>query len=258
MRTNTLLSVGALVRFPAILKITVETPAHFQEAIRQDYPVYSLVDANLVPLPDNLPADVQVAVRAAIQNQMGIASPKAHRFVSADGHWTVQLSQDYLVLGCNSYPKWETFQTKLASAFNLLVQEYKPAYASGTSLRYQNGIIRSTVALANAPWSRLLGPLTLGVFSDQSITDDEVTICANQFELKAPDDVKVRVRHGLAKVLKTNEPVYTIDNEFSSEQKVELNHVLAKFDQFHSLSGSLYRQCISDELFKLLGPVGSQ
>ena len=78
-------------RFPEILTIETELPARFQEAIRQELPVYSVRKESAPPVITNQGG--HFAIQAPKQNNN-------YQFASADGIWRVNLTSKFISLAC--------------------------------------------------------------------------------------------------------------------------------------------------------------
>jgi uncharacterized protein (TIGR04255 family) len=248
---NPLFAVSAQMRFPPILRIQVDPPATFQEAIRAEFPGYSRLNISPVVFPPQLPQQVQAAMRASMQSRLNISFDPTHLFMSADGGWAVQLNQESVTMSCKSYPRWEVFREKLQSVLNPFIEIYSPPYATMVGLRYQNAIEREKLGLKGVGWSKLLQPFIaaeFGLLPEGSIVSD-----LHRFEFSEGTD-QILVQHGMAQNQITREPVYSIDNNLHTKGRVDLNDIFPRLDQLNKHSGSLFRLCITDRLYDSLEP----
>jgi uncharacterized protein (TIGR04255 family) len=252
---NPLFSVAAQIRFPTILRIQTEAPAQFQELVRAEFPVYSSGNPVMMNAPAGAPPEVQRAIMAAMQGGLGSGMPKAHKFVTADKNWTVQVTQDSFTFECKSYPKWEVFREKLHSAWNHFVSVYRPPYATLVGMRYQNLIERQKLGLAETPWSALLKPFIAAEFGCPEFTESEIVSAIHRVELDLGNSDQGIIQHGLATNQGTKESVYLIDNNFNTKGNVELRNVFNRFDKLNGHSGSLFRLCLTEDLYHALGPI---
>jgi uncharacterized protein (TIGR04255 family) len=253
-RRNPLFGVSVQVRFHPILRIQVETPAKFQEAIRSQFAGYMQVDPATIAVPPGLPAEVQAAMRTSLQGGLGISLGREHRFVSGEGNWWIQLSQDSLTMVCKVYPRWEEFRDKFRPVFDSFVSIYVPPFATGVGLRYQNAIERSKLGLSGVGWSDLLQPFIAAEFNCPGLSEADIHSDLHRFEFSEGQD-RIFVQHGMAKNKLTSESVYSIDCGFNAMGKVDLTDVFSRLDQLNRHSGSLFRLCITDRLFNSLEPV---
>ncbi len=250
---NPLFAVSAQMRFSPILRIQVETPAQFQEAIREQFPGYEFVNPAQIATPPGVPAEIQAAMRTAMQSSLNISFEQAHRFKSGDDNWIVQLNQGSITVVCRSYERWEVFRTKFDFALQNFIRIYRPPFATMVGLRYQNAIDRSVLGLEGVAWKDLLKPFIAAEFGCEGLSEQEIVADSHRFQFKdGPDDILVQ--HGMATNNATKQPVYSIDNNFHSTGKVELTDVIPRLDQLNKHSGSLFRLCITDRLYESLKP----
>ncbi|MHB8302132.1 MAG: TIGR04255 family protein [Acidobacteriaceae bacterium] len=253
-KRNPLFAVSAQMRFPPILRIQVEPPAQFQEAIRDQFPGYELVNPAQVAVPPGVPAEVQAAMRAAMQSTLNVSFEQAHRFKTDDGSWTLQLTQESLTMACKSYERWEVFREKFNFAREHFITVYKPPFSTMVGLRYQNAIDRSKLGLDGVGWKELLKPFIAAEFGCDGLSEQEIVANLHRFQFKDGSD-DILVQHGMATHNETKVQVYSIDNNLNSTGKVELTDVLPRLDQLNKHSGSLFRLCITDRLYNSLDPI---
>ena len=251
---NPLFGVSAQVRFHPILRIQVEAPAEFQEAIRSQFAGYQVVNPAAIAIPPAIPPEVQAAMRSSLQSSLNISFERAHRFESSDGNWTVQLSQGSMTMACKAYPRWEDFREKFRPVLESFIRIYSPPFLVAVGLRYQNAIERSKLGLDSVKWSVLLKPFIAAEFSVEDISESDIVSDLHRFEFKDGAD-RILVQHGMATNQVTKESVYSIDCNLSSTGKVELTDVFLRLNQLNKHSGSLFRLCITDRLFNSLEPV---
>ena len=148
-------------RFPAILKISSEAPARFQESLRKHYPMYREI------APPDVPTGVPAELVAAIGHVIPNLGSKAYEFATQDKRLTVSLTRDSLTLTCKSYTVWEDFRKSLKSALDPLIQIYEPPFFTRIGLRYRDLIVRSRLQLDDASWGELLSDEVAGEFNSQ-------------------------------------------------------------------------------------------
>ncbi len=253
-RRNPLFAVSAQVRFHPILRIQVETPVEFQEAIRSDFAGYQVVNPAPISIPPMVPSEVQAAMRNTLQSTLNISFERAHRFESSDGNWTVQLSQGSMTMACKAYPRWEDFREKFRPVLESFVRIYCPPFMIAVGLRYQNAIERSKLGLKGVNWSELLKPFIAAEFSSDGMSEADILSDLHRFEFREGPD-RILVQHGMATNQLTKEQVYSIDSNLNSTGKVELTDVIPRLNQLNKHSGSLFRLCITDRLFASLEPM---
>lgn len=252
-KKNPIKQVICQLRFPPILRIESGTPVDFQENVRGQYPYFQPRAANL----DVPPAELQRLLAV-----VGIDSPlpgRGYDFRSGDGAWALSLTKDFFALTSTQYEQWEQFQTHLVGPLSSFLEIYKPAFFARIGLRYQNIICRSALGLEKCRWSELLQPYIAGVFASGDLLQEEV-LEARHSQLIRLDDGKsqVRIQHGLAKNDRSSEICYLIDNDFFSEEQVDVSSADAVLTYLNDQSGRVFHWCISDVLEQAMGstPIG--
>ena len=91
-RTNPIAEVVCQLRYPEILTIGANPPVDFQEAIRDAFPRYTVIQERAMANPNN-----------STQQQM---TPN-YQFMSQDGLWRINLTSRFLSLACRIYTTWE-------------------------------------------------------------------------------------------------------------------------------------------------------
>ena len=76
-------------RFPAILKIDVQSPVAFQEEIRTDFPLYK--SSPTIQLGIGLPPSILERIGKDLPFNAGHQS---HEFSSKEGNWTLLLTKE--------------------------------------------------------------------------------------------------------------------------------------------------------------------
>ncbi len=244
---NPLEEVICQLRFPAILRITAEPPARFQDAIRHQFPVFKeRRDTPFTGLPEEL--------RAALPAEMlGLMPDVAFDFESEDGGLTVSLTKDFLALTARHYGRWEEFREILLGVWDACRNNYQPAYITRVGLRYRNILRRSKLGLGNTAWSHLLKPHILGVLQEGSVAE-KVVSSIQDVRLSDGEEKQVRIRHGLSKAKDADEVCYLIDSDFFAERKVPCDRAQDTLDGFHVDANRLFQWCIERGLHDALGP----
>lgn len=246
-KKNPLNQVICQVRFPTVLAIEANVPSGFQEAIRDEFPLYDVAPSG--GLPKGLPSEIARLL------SVDAAAGKEHNFVSDDSFWKVTLTKDFLALTAGRYERWEQFEKKLKGPFEALLNEYEPSFFSRVGLRYQNVISRENVGLADTPWSTLLAQFLAGELSVSEI-EPNIVGRVGEFLLNLGDkEGKVRVKHGFVQAENRNEQLYLIDADyFIDDRKVERDETLKKLTDLHGYARKLFRECIQDKLHEAMEP----
>lgn len=256
-RRNPLAEVTVQMRFPPILRIEAESPAQFQEAIRDHYPLYRRGMA-AGQLPPNIPAPV----RGLIQSMGAAAGPVQHLFETQDRKSSVTLSRETVILKATDYIRWEEFRTQLDHVRAKFQQLYQPASYSRLDLRYVNIIQRSILDLNGVPWSELLNPSIGGELSVPEF-GESIDSASRQLHCKLEGDNHfLTLKTGIALAKSANrggikEKCFLIDSDFhthTDKPPTETNNVTPILDTFNRASGNLFRWAIKSRLRDALEP----
>jgi len=243
---NPLNNVVCQLRFPPVLKIEAEIPSVFQEAIRTDYPLFGETQ------PENvLPAEMAKMLPLGLRVRI-----KQYEFQSADQVWKVSLSKDAVALACTAYKRWEDFKSRFVRIFQALNNIYKPSFLSRTGLRYINLIRRSQLGLVDVGWKQLIQPYVAPEMDTPISSDLEDT--EHVLLVRLDEISRVRIYHGIAKVAEPAVEAYLIDNDFFTNQRIEISDVVDRLDRFNRNSGHLFRWCIGDRLHEAMEPTPVQ
>ena len=224
-RRNPLVNVVCQIRFPAILRISSESPSAFQEAIRHQYPIFGTSQNN-----------------------------GAYHFFSEDQNWQLVLEKDSVTLNARRYDRWETFQSLLEGPLKAFCQHYQPSFFSRVGLQYRNIIRRSSLNIQTKDWGKVLNPQATGALA-WSDYPGELTGTRNEAWLRLNGNgSRLRVNHGLVTIRETNEGCYLIDNDFFIESKTEIGDALNKLETLHEEAGKVFRWWITDTLHQAMGP----
>jgi uncharacterized protein (TIGR04255 family) len=246
-----LIQVTCQLRFPSILKIEGQTPADFQEQIRELFPLFEKganTPFSQLPQMSQLPPEI-------IQLMGQQTGGSSFRFLTEDRASTVALSVDSLSLSTTKYRKWEEFRAQLKAPLSSLISVYRPAFFARVGLRYIDAIHRESIGLADRPWSQLLRPEVLGELALPVFERNAETV-GRFIRIKIPDGTGVVVlQHGFALVQGKPGLSYVIDFDFSYGQRTEVTDAEQRLDHFNRLAGRAFRWCISATLRDALGPV---
>ena len=117
-----LIEVICQLRFPTILSIGSTEPAQFQEAVRDEFPRYAARQEQHAPR----------VVNGKVEQPTPVTN---YNFISTDGLWKINLTQNFIALSTLRYTRWEDFAQKLDKILALFIQIYQPAFFVRVGLR---------------------------------------------------------------------------------------------------------------------------
>lgn len=246
---NPLKEVICQLRFPTVLEISASEPAAFQNRIRDVYPLYERIAADVALT--SLPAEIGKLI-----SQLGLpaSSTATHEFSTEDRKTKVTLSNDFVAVSTQDYREWNVFLTEIGRAEDAL-QVFRPAFFTRLGLRYQDVIDRADLDLTDRRWSELIKPAFLGFMGLEDVQDDILSSAAESiFTLPDIDGGKVKVRLGLAKGEGSPAEVFLFDADFYSDTKCGGSDAIDRLKALHSHAGDLFRWVITDRLYDALGP----
>ena len=247
---NQIAEVICQLRFPEILTIGANQPVAFQEAIRSEFPRYSAQQETPAPKISGIPGNLQ------LQNQQPTVN---YQFISADGHWRINLTNRFISLTCNRYTNWESFAKKLDAPLAAFIQIYKPAFFERIGLRYMNFFSRIELELESTPFRDLFQPAYLGLLSDENVTEQSASRSGVDAELSIPGGCRVKIHAGPG-IVKRNgqtdkEIKFILDMDLFMNGNIPVNYSAGALQTLHSHAYPLFRGAISEKLHEAMGPI---
>lgn len=248
-RNNQLAEVICQLRFPEILTIETEIPAKFQEAIRNEFPRYSVRKEAPAPKLTGTPGNFRMENQAQKNN---------YQFVSADGAWRVNLTSTFISLACCRYTGWEDFAAKLDKPLAAFIQLYRPAFFERIGLRYLNFISRKALHLDGIPFRELLQNQYLGLLADGEINEVATTRNAVDAELAVRGGCRAKIHAGPGMVTKNGqsdkEIKFVFDLDLYMPGNVAVNLSAGALQTLHGQAFPIFRGAITDILHDALEP----
>jgi uncharacterized protein (TIGR04255 family) len=242
------------LRFPAILSINSAEPAAFQEAIRAEFPQY-------VKRQDQVPP--QVSGFGGPSPQLIQQPPVTnYNFLSADGLWKLNLTQNFIALSTLRYSGWETFARKLDKPLAAFIKQYQPAYFERVGLRYVNIFSRAQLSLSDAKWSELIAPAYTAVLQEPDVLEENFLNCATDLLFKLDSSCQAKIHAGPGRV-KSNQPNAQADQEVKFILDLDLSMGGGKIpctlsagalETLHAHATQLFEGAITDKLRTAMQP----
>lgn len=240
---NTLTGVTCQLNYPPILKIAQEMPHTFQEAVRNEYPLFEIRPSVAMTMPTGIGQPVAPTITNAYVFSTA-ESPNPER--------TLSLGQDSLALSTTAYRRRSEFFAQLQPPLDALESIYKPAFLTRVGLRYQNLIVRSKLGLTDKPWGELLKPVFVGLASVEELAQ-RVLVDYSQIQFKG-EAGNIILQHGVTVDTLTQEQCYLIDIDVSTDERVNFQDVTDKLKALNIDALELYYWCLSDTLKATLDP----
>lgn len=248
-RKNQLAEVICQLRFPEILTIETEVPAKFQEAIRDEFPRYSVRKEAPAPKLAGTPGNMRMETQQSKNN---------YQFVSADGVWRVNLTSTFISLACCRYTGWEDFAAKLDKPLAAFIQIYRPAFFERIGLRYLNFISRKNLELEGIPFKELIQPQYLGLLADEHVQEGTTSRNSIDAELAIRGGCRAKIHAGPGMVSRNGqqdkEIKFVFDLDLYMGGNIAVNLSAGALQTLHSQAFPIFRGAITDTLHDALAP----
>ena len=247
-----LVEVICQIRFPTILSIGANEPAEFQEAIRKDFPKYMTRQEQLPPKM------VKKGAATVVEPQKPITN---YHFISEDGRWKLNLTQNFIALSTLSYQRWEDFATRLDQPLAQFIQIYQPANFERIGLRYVNAVSRQALGLEDQLWDDLIQSQYIGILGEPDVEESEIAKCSLDVETPLVGGYRMKLHAGPG-AIKVNRPNqaptqevrFMLDGDFSTGGQISADSVPEKLEQMHRFAVCLFRGAITNTLHEAMGP----
>ena len=177
------------LRFPAILSIGAREPVDFQEAVRGMFPRYTAKEERPAAKITGLGTP-----GAKVETPKPVIN---HNFISADGHWKLNLTSSFISLSTVAYTGWESFGKQFDLPLVHFIRIYKPAFFERIGLRYVNIFSRRALELEGEPWRELIAAPYLGVLAEEDVDERSARKCSVDVELNLDSTCRAKI-HGQA------------------------------------------------------------
>ena len=243
-----LVEVICQLRFPAILSIGANDPVDFQEAIRQEFPRFNKVKERPAPkmtMVDGAPKMVQPD---PITN---------YTFVSEDGLWKLNLTQNFIALSTLRYTSWEDFALRLAKSLAQFIQVYQPAFFQRVGLRYLNAISKKRLGLTELLWDDLIRSPYLGILGEPDVDETQVGRSSLDTEVALEGGIRLKIHAGpglLNGGKQDPEPKFILDGDLSRSEQLGADKVPDTLEELHRYAVRFFQGAILPELHEAMGP----
>lgn len=238
------------LRFPEILSIQANLPAAFQDAIRDQFPVYLRRQELALPSVANLSGNLTLQKKEPVLN---------HQFATPDGVWRVNLTSKFISLTCSRYICWEDFAQKLDKPLAAFIRLYKPAYFERIGLRYLNFISREALDLEETTFGELIKPNYLGLLGDEEVTEAMSVRNGVDAELTLQDGVRLKLHAGPGLVKQNGqqqkEVKFIFDQDLYIAGTVPVNHSASALQALHHHAFPIFRGAITELLHEAMEPM---
>lgn len=240
-----LMDVICQLRFPTILAVGAREPVEFQEAVRSVFPRYQVRQEQLPPKMMQIPGQAP-----KLEPQKAVAN---HQFLTQDGMYRINLTQDFISLTCARYTCWEDFARMMDKPLASFIKIYAPSYFERVGLRYLNAFSRKKLGMEDASWKELLQPQYLGVLTFDDLPEQAYTRCTQDVEAAIPGGCRMKLHVGPGMIRRGSddsdkEVKLIFDLDVFMSGNVPVNLAAGSMQTVHAQAGSLFRGAITDAL----------
>ncbi|MBD5160559.1 MAG: TIGR04255 family protein [Oscillibacter sp.] len=235
------------LRFPVILSIGAREPVDFQEAVRGVFPRYA--------------AKEEQAARPAVAKGETPRTVVNHHFISADGHWKLNLTNSFISLSTVTYPGWEGFGQQFDRPLAHFIRIYQPAFFERIGLRYVNIFSRKALDLEGELWRELIAAPYLGVLAEEDVEESTTRKCSVDVELNLDSTCRAKIHAGPGMV-KQNAPnapqdpevKFILDMDLFMSGQIDPRMAAGGLETLHGHSTPLFQGAVTDKLHSALEP----
>lgn len=241
------------LRFPAILSIGAREPVDFQEAVRGMFPRYAAKEEQIAPRIAN-----PGAPNAKVEPAKTVVN---HNFISADGHWKLNLTNTFISLSTVAYPGWEIFGKQFDLPLAQFIRIYRPAFFERIGLRYVNIFSRRALELEGELWRDLISAPYLGVLAEEDVDESSARKCSVDVDLNLDSTCRAKIHAGPGMV-KQNAPnaaqdpevKFIFDMDLFMGGQLDPRMAAAGLETLHGHSTPLFQGAITDRLHSAMEP----
>lgn len=234
------------LRFPSILSINETPPAKFQEAVRAQFPQYAQRQDPVPPGPGG-------ETRQPVNN---------YHFLSENGAWKLNLTQDFIALSTLRYDCWEDFAQRLDKPLAAFIQLYQPAFFQRVGLRYVNLFSRTALGLAGTPWAALFAPAYTGPLREEDVREESMAACGLDFVVRLDSSCAAKIHAGPGLIRQNipkdqpqdQEPKFILDMDLSMGGNVSPSLSAGALETLHGHAGRVFEGALTDVLREAMGP----
>lgn len=246
-----LVEVICQLRFPTILSIGAKEPAEFQEAIRGEYPRYAARQEQ--PAPKVVGAGTP---NPTVQQQPPVTN---YHFVSQDGRWKVNLTNNFIALSTVGYRQWEDFAQRLDVILAQFIRIYQPAFFERIGLRYLNAFSRKAVGMEDLLWDDLIQSAYLGILGEPDVEESTVSKCSVDVNMALGGGCHLKLHAGPGMLKKGPQEVqsesrFILDGDFSAVGNLPADQIPSRLETLHGWAVRLFQGAITRELHDAMGP----
>lgn len=247
---NPLIEVIIQFRFPKILALNTKDPVDFQDSIKDDYPFYQLALENQQEISFTFnQKNPATPVPSIIQKQ----PVRNHTFISSDGTYKVNLTNEFISISTLSYRRWEEMLSHFKKPLSSFESIYKPPFYERIGLRYIDAFSKNELNLDGTPWKDLISSTWLGAFAftDENRVINSVLDVEYYLDRKT---ARAKIHAGLGTINNNPERVFIVDNDFMQIEMIKPENSYDVLEYLHDNAKQFISEVILEKLHVAMKP----
>lgn len=247
---NPLIEVIIQYRFPKILALNTKDPIDFQDAIKGEYPIYHLTLENQQEITFAINQNnTTPPIPSIIQKQ----PVRNHTFISSDGIYKINLTNEFISISTLSYHRWEEMLCHLKTPLAAFEDIYKPPFYERIGLRYIDAFSRNELELKDVPWNELINPAWLGAFA--CANEDRVINSGLDVEYFLDQKTaRAKIHTGIGTINNNPEIVFIVDSDFMKIEMIKPVDGYGVLEYLHDNAKDFISRVVMEKLHIAMKP----
>lgn len=233
-----LVEVICQLRFPTILSINTNEPVEFQEAIRDEFPLYNCKNEQKTEVLDD--------------KEVRISKNRTYEFITKSTRTKVTVTSSFIAFSTLEYEVWEDFREVILKVLKKFVSIYKVPFYIRCGLRYKDIITKSRYGLSGKKWSELILPNVIGIAAD--IEDERIESFSLDTEYKQTASTYTHNMFRFVHFNGSEEISLLLDCDYYCKELTEKSDVEGILNTLHSHSSNFVSNSITPLLEAAMKP----
>lgn len=234
-----LVEVICQLRFPTILSINANEPVKFQEAIREEFPLYNSKNEQKTEVLND--------------KEVRVSKSRIYEFITKSTRTKVTVTSSFIAFSTLEYEVWEKFRELILQVLEKFVDIYKVPFYTRCGLRYKDIITKSRYGHSDKKWAELIKPNVIGIAAD--IEDERIESFSLDTEYKQTESTYTHNVFRFVHYDGSEELSLLLDCDYYSKEQTEKSNVKNLLDNLHSHSSNFLSNSITPLLEDAMKPV---
>ena len=234
-----LVEVICQLRFPTILSINANEPVEFQEAIREEFPLYNCKNEQKTEVLND--------------KEVRISKSRTYEFITKSTRTKVTVTSSFIAFSTLEYEVWEKFRKVILNVLEKFVGIYKVPFYTRCGLRYKDIITKSRYGLYGKKWADLIQPNVIGISAD--IEDERIESFSLDAEYKQTENTYTHNMFRFVHYDGGKELSLLLDCDYYCKELTEKLNAEGILNTLHSHSSNFVSNSITPLLETAMKPV---